>query len=38
MSEHKSMVYELTRNVIMIIGIALLIGLFFVENRISYVL
>jgi hypothetical protein len=37
MNEHKSMVYELTRNVLIIISIALFIGLFFVESRISYV-
>ncbi|WZL81690.1 ATP synthase subunit I [Vallitaleaceae bacterium 9-2] len=38
MNERKSMVYELTRNVLIIIAIALFIGLLIVENRISYAL
>lgn len=37
MNEHKSMVYELTRNVLIIIAIALFIGLLIVENRMTYV-
>ena len=37
MNEQKSMVYELTRNVLIIIGIALFIGIFFVENKLSYI-